>query len=73
MESLIISLIRQLIIVLPLAGLFAILVKNGQQNVSLIWWAFPITEVTACLVGYVFLKRINRSKVEKLVENQAHV
>ena len=66
MESLIISLIRQLIIVLPLAGLFAIFVKNGQLNVSFIWWAFSITEVIACLVGYVFLKRINRSKVEVL-------
>ena len=66
MESLIISLIRQLIIVLPLAGLFSIFVKNGQLNVSFIWWAFPITEVVACLVGYVFLKRINRSKVEVL-------
>ncbi len=65
-ESLIISLIRQLIIVLPLAGLFSIFVKNGQANVSLIWWAFPITEVIACLVGCVFLRRINRCKVEVL-------
>ena len=62
MESLIISLIRQLIIVLPLAGLFSIFVKNGQLNVSFIWWAFPITEIAACLVGYVFLKRIQRNK-----------
>ena len=57
-ESLVISLLRQLIIILPLAGIFSLFVRNGQAGVSLIWWAFPITEVIACLVGYVFLKRI---------------
>ena len=57
-ESLVISLLRQLVIILPLAGIFSIFVRNGQVGVSLIWWAFPITEVIACLVGYVFLKRI---------------
>ena len=57
-ESLVISLLRQLVIILPLAGIFSILVRNGQMGVSLIWWAFPITEFIACLAGYVFLKRI---------------
>ena len=65
-ESLIISMLRQLIIILPLAGIFSIFVKNGQMGVSLIWWAFPITEVIACLVGYVFLKKIKKSRVERL-------
>ena len=64
-ESLVISLLRQLVIILPLAGVFSIFVRNGQAGVSLIWWAFPITELVACLVGYVFLKRIRREKVEK--------
>lgn len=64
MESLVISLLRQLVIVLPLAGVFSIFVKNGQMGVSLIWWAFPITEFVACLVGYVFLKRIIKNKVD---------
>ena len=41
-------------------------VKNGQMGVSLIWWAFPITEVISCLVGYVFLKRIRKNKVDVL-------
>ncbi len=64
MESLVISLLRQLIIILPLAGIFSLFVRNGQMGVSLIWWAFPITEVIACLVGYVFLKKIRKNKVE---------
>ena len=62
MESLVISLLRQLIIILPLAGIFSVFVRNGQMGVSLIWWAFPITELTACLVGYVLLKRIRKTR-----------
>ena len=65
-ESLVISLLRQLIIILPLAGIFSVFVKNGQMGVSLIWWAFPITEIIACLVGYVFLKKIRKNKVESM-------
>ena len=66
LESLIISLLRQLVIILPLAAIFSVFVRNGQMGVSLIWWAFPITEFVSCLVGYVFLKKIQRNKVEKL-------
>ena len=65
-ESLVISLLRQLIIILPLAGIFSVVVRNGQMGVSLIWWAFPITEVISCLAGYVFLKRIRKNKVDVL-------
>ncbi len=67
-ESLAISLLRQLVIILPLAGIFSAFVKNGHAGVSLIWWAFPITEIIACIVGCVFLKKIRKNKVEKLSE-----
>ena len=36
---------------------FAALVRSGQADVSLIWWAFPITEIVTCVVGVVLLKR----------------
>lgn len=65
-QLLIISLIRQLVLILPLAGIFSVIVRNGQVGVSLIWWAFPITEAVACLVGYVFWKRIVNKDVESL-------
>ena len=71
-ESLVISLLRQLVIILPLAGVFSIFVRNGQAGVSLIWWAFPITELVACLVGYAFLKRIRKKKVEKKLGIKYH-
>ena len=62
MESLVISLLSQLIIILPLAGIFSMFVRNGQMGVLLIWWAFPITEIVSCFAGYVFLKRIKKIK-----------
>ena len=37
-ESLTISLLRQLVIILPLAGIFSVFVRNGQIGISLIWW-----------------------------------
>ncbi len=60
MESLIISLLRQLLIILPLAGILSLFVRNGQMGISAIWWAFPITEAISCLVGYGLLKKIKR-------------
>lgn len=63
-QSLVISLIRQLVVILPLAGIFSIFVRSGQAEVSLIWWAFPVTELIACIVGYVFLQKIRKSRVE---------
>lgn len=69
-ESLIISLLRQLVIILPLAGIFSVFVRNGQTGASLIWWAFPITEALSCLFGYLFLKRIEKSKVKILSQEE---
>ncbi len=40
---------------------FSVFVRNGQADVSLIWWAFPITELAACLVGYALLKKVKRT------------
>lgn len=61
-ESLVISLLRQIVIILPLAALFSSFVQNGQAETSLIWWAFPITEIIACAVGYIFLIKIEKSR-----------
>ena len=69
-ESLIISLLRQLVIILPLAGIFSVFVRNGQTGASLIWGAFPITEALSCLFGYLFLKRIEKSKVKILSQEE---
>lgn len=66
LESLVISLLRQLVIILPLAGIFSMLIKNEKADISLIWWAFSITELIACIIGMVFLKKIKKAKVDVL-------
>ena len=63
MESLIVSLLRQAILVLPLAWGFSKIVIQYDMDVSLIWYAFVITEVLSCIVGWVFLKRIEKKKM----------
>ena len=65
-QSLVISLLRQLVIILPLAGLFASLAKSGQAGVSLIWWAFPITEIITCVVGVILLLQIKKKEIDTL-------
>ena len=56
MESLVISLLRQLVLILPLAGIFSVFARNGQMGISLIWWAFPITEFDIVSGGLCILK-----------------
>lgn len=52
-ESLIISLLRLLIIPLPIAYAFSKM-ANAEYT---IWWAFPIAEVIACAVAIFFAQR----------------
>ncbi len=63
-QSLIISLLRQLVFILPLAMVFSKLVKNGRANASLIWWSFFITELITCIVGMFLLKKIKNKQIE---------
>ena len=63
MESLVVSLLRQAVLILPLAWGFSMLVIQYGMDVSLIWYAFVITEVLSCLVGWVFLRRIEKKKI----------
>lgn len=57
MHSLLISLLRQSIIVLPLAWL---LTKTASAQ-SLIWTAFPIAEAIACLIAVFCMKHIRKN------------
>lgn len=62
-QSLVISLLRQLVLILPLAMMFGNIVKKGQAEISLIWWAFLITEFITFIVGMMLLKQIKKKKV----------
>ena len=59
--SMVISIVRQLVALLPAAWLLAFL-----GNVSLVWWAFPISECVSAAMTAVFLIRINRKIISRL-------
>lgn len=50
--SMIVSIARQLVVLLPVAYLFS---KTG--NLNMIWWAFPIAEIASVVLSVIFLKR----------------
>ena len=49
--SMIVSIARQLVVLLPVAYLFS---KTG--NLNMIWWAFPIAEIASVVLSVIFLK-----------------
>ncbi len=59
--SMMVSIIRQLFVLLPVAYLFSL-----TGNVGAVWWAFPIAEVVAVCVATVFLLRVNRNTVRPM-------
>ena len=56
--SLVVSLIRQLCVLLPVAWLLSFI---GVLNY--IWLSFPIAEIIAVLLCAVFLRRVYREKI----------
>ena len=63
--SLIISATRQLIVILPVAYIFATVF-----GLSMVWWAIPIAEIVSVILSTLLLKRIYR-KVIKPLPDQA--
>ena len=59
--STIVSLCRQLLVLLPVAYLLSL-----TGDVGNVWWAFPIAEVVSALVTGVLFVRIYRQKVKPL-------
>lgn len=65
MESLVISLCRQLIFVLPVAWLLARLGLRAEMP-SLVWWTFLFAEVVSAAIAYVFMRRIRKTKIASI-------
>ena len=63
LPSLITSLTRQLVVLLPVAWLLA---QTG--NVNNVWWAFPISEVMSAAMTTLFFVREYRAKIKPLPE-----
>ena len=59
--SLIISVARQIVVIIPVAFIFAKLFGLGM-----VWWSYPIAEIVSVVVCTIFLNRIFKEKVASL-------
>ena len=62
MYSLVVSLLRQLVVVLPVCLVFALL------SPGLVWWSIPIAEAAACGAAFLLYRRVHRTKISALEE-----
>lgn len=60
--SMIISLIRQLVVLIPCAYLISML----TGDVTGVWWAFVVAEVVSLTVSALYLRRVNRDVIQTL-------
>lgn len=63
--SMINSIMRQLVVLLPAAYLLAL-----TGNVNNVWWAFPIAEIMSGLVTLVFFIILNKNIIQKIPDGE---
>lgn len=63
LESLIISVCRQFLFVIPAAYLFSEMVLSNLCGTWLVWISFIIAEVLSALVSVVFMKKVNKKTI----------
>ena len=66
MYSMVVSVCRQLVVLLPAAWLLA---QTGR--LELVWWAFPIAEIASVTLSAIFLRRTVRSANARMKAAQA--
>lgn len=66
LESLIISVCRQFLFVIPVAYIFSSIVISGVCGTWLVWMTFLIAEVLSVLVSIAFMNRVNKNKIVKM-------
>lgn len=67
LESLVLSVCRQFLFVLPVAWGFAGVVKGSSvDNIWLVWLTFLIAEAITAFIAWIFMKKIKKNKIEVL-------
>ncbi len=66
-QSLIVSVCRQLLFVLPLAWLFTLVVNNSNIGEWLIWLSVPIAEILSAVISAVLMKKLYKSQVKSIM------
>ena len=65
--SLVISLCRQLIVLIPSAWLLS----EMTHNVNMVWWSFVIAELVSLMISLFFYRKVDRTMLARLDENKA--
>ncbi len=65
-ESLVISICRQLVFVLPVAWAFSLLAIKSMDYAWTVWLTFPIAEFVSAAIACIFMKRIYKRKINVL-------
>lgn len=66
MESLVLSVCRQFLFVIPVAWALGKMVLNGLADTEIIWITFPVAEMLTVLTAIIFMRRINQNKIQTL-------
>lgn len=61
--SMFISLIRQLIVLLPAAIILAVIAQHTSGDVTLVWWSFVIAEVASLTTALLFFKYLYKKVI----------
>ncbi len=65
-SSLTVSLCRQLVLVLPIAWVFTLMIASDLGNAWIVWLTFPITEIITGVIAAGLMFRIYQEKVRPL-------
>ncbi len=66
MESLIVSVCRQFLFVIPVAWLLSFFAVGNIDNTWIVWLTFIIAEGLSCLISVIFMLRVRKRKLESL-------
>ena len=65
-ESLIISVCRQLLFIIPMAYVFSKIAIASPDKSYIVWLSFPITEFLSSVIAVVLMKNIYKKKIKIL-------
>lgn len=70
LKSLIVSVCRQFLFVIPTAYVFSEIVISGKCGIWLVWTSFLIAEILSVLVSVVFMKGVKKNKISVMEEKK---
>lgn len=72
MESLIVSVLRQIVFVLPVAYLLSLPVRNNSGKIWLVWLTFIFAEGMSLIISLLLMKKIRKDVINNVKEADYH-